>query len=517
MGKYNGHYFKQISYQRLSFDIFAASLALALAFFSRAIFELLNNSNLDQVHTEITLYADFFVKLLPQFVGLTVLVFFLLGYYSQKKKFNKTYQQHVFYLFSSLLPSLFLLVAIYLQAPEPKFPRGVFLSLMFFSWAFFFLPRLFKSYLVAQSQFEGVVESSKDKGVRNILVIGGAGYIGSKLCEDLLGRGYKVRVLDSLMFGQTSLVDIKSDPKFELVVGDFRNVQTVVSASKGMDAVVHLAGIVGDPACSIDDNFTIDVNLTATTMIAEVCKLHGIERMLFASSCSVYGQSDSFSPLTEESDLKPVSLYAKTKIASEKVLQGMTTENFQPTILRFATLFGYSKRPRFDLAVNVLTALAVIRGKISVFGGDQWRPFVHVNDVSRSIIALIESPLEVIGGEIFNVGSNKENLKIIEVSEIIKEQLPQTEVVVDGSKEDNRNYFVKFDKLNEIIDTDSFMSVEEGVLEIVELIKKGVISDPFTPEYSNLKVTERLLEEHIRSPRVSFYKKSPQDLLKQIH
>ena len=184
-----------------------------------------------------------------------------------------------------------------------------------------------------------------------MLVIGGGGYIGSALLPKLLDSGYHVRLLDLLIFGDEPIQKILNHPRLEVRRGDFRHVEQVADALQGVDSVVHLGAIVGDPACNLDEELTIEVNLTATRMIAELAKASGVERLVFASTCSVYGATEEM--LDERSIVKPISLYGHTKLASERVLLAMANDRFQPTILRFSTIYGLSGRTRFDLVVNL--------------------------------------------------------------------------------------------------------------------------------------------------------------------
>jgi len=243
--------------------------------------------------------------------------------------------------------------------------------------------------------------------VEKVLVIGGAGYIGSVLVRKLLRAGYQVRVLDQLLFGDASIRELFEHPRFELLRGDFRHVDAVIRAVKGMDAVVHLGAIVGDPACALDEQTTLQTNYAATALVADVCRGYGVSRFVFASTCSVYGANDKI--VDEGSVLNPVSLCAATKIDSERILLAARNETFHPTILRLATAFGWSPRPRFDLVVNLLTARAVLEKKVVIFNGEQWRPFVHVKDIARAFCLTLDADVAKVSGETFNVGGPELN------------------------------------------------------------------------------------------------------------
>ena len=507
-------YLKNVSFLRVFYDFLASVAALGMAFLSRSLLEIINQPYNEQQHRILRSYSEHFAEFFPVFALLAIGTFALFGFYSKQKK--KTVWKPVLVLGAATVPVLLFGMYLYFAAPKPMFSRGAMLFLWAYSLVCFAAPRILKYFVEVKAENERA--KIKSHPPKNVLVVGGAGYVGSQLVKDLLHKGYNVRVLDSLLFGDASMNSFNKNKNFELVVGDLRNIETLVKSIRGMDAVVHLAGIVGDPACSLDDDFTIEVNLSATSMIAELCKTFGIQRLVFSSTCSVYGQSEDGKPLNETSELNPVSLYAKTKIASEKVLMEMASPSFSPTILRFATLFGISPRPRFDLVVNILAARAAKLGKINVFGGNQWRPFVHVRDISRAITAVLEAPISKVGGEIFNVGSNSENHKIIDLGKMVGDLIPGTEVVIDESKEDERNYNVQFNKLNDTLGVHLEESVKEGVLEIAREVKSGKIQDFLAPVYSNVQLTEKLLEDINRvDVAPTHHKKTSKTLLKQIH
>jgi nucleoside-diphosphate-sugar epimerase len=319
----------------------------------------------------------------------------------------------------------------------------------------------------------------------SVLVVGGAGYIGSVLVRKLLERGYRVRVLDRLLYGEESLAELYGVEGFELIEGDFRNVEAVVRAVQGVGSIIHLGAVVGDPACALNGEFTFEVNLAATRMIAEAGKGYGIRRFLFASSCSVYGARDEI--LDERSALVPLSLYARTKIESERLLLSLASASFSPVLLRFATVCGLSYRPRFDLVVNLLAAQAARTNKITIYGGQQWRPFVHVEDVAQALIRCLEAPLEVVGGEIFNVGAEKGNLRLIELGELIARVIPGVEVALRKNAEDPRNYRVSFAKMEHVLGFVASKGVEDAVREIVRALQSGQITDYRQPQYSNVQ------------------------------
>ncbi len=321
--------------------------------------------------------------------------------------------------------------------------------------------------------------------IQNVLVVGGAGYVGSALLPKLLARGYHVRLLDLLFFGTDPIADLLCHPNLEVIKGDFRQTHQVIEAMDGVDAVIHLGALVGDPACAVDEALTIEVNLTATRMIAAASKSLGVRRFIFASTCSVYGTGDHL--LTEASALSPVSLYACTKIAAEKAVRDMADQHFAPTFLRFGTIYGLSGRTRFDLVINLMTAKALIDGEITVFGGDQWRPFLHVDDAARAILRTLEAPLPLVHTQVFNVGSDEQNLQIIDAAQVVHSAVQTARLVIQGSHADCRNYRVDFAKIRKVLDFAPRWRIQNGVQQVMNAIHSGQIRDYREARYSNVK------------------------------
>lgn len=313
---------------------------------------------------------------------------------------------------------------------------------------------------------------------KRILVTGGAGYLGSVVVAQLIARGSKVRVLDALLFGDKSLDAVKSNPNCEVVRGDVRDAAAVAAAMKSCDAVVHLAAIVGDAACDENQQLAAEVNRAATRTLIEMAPACGIRRFIFASSCSVYGASDSL--LDETSALNPLSIYARTKIDSEKLLLAAggqaSAKDFSATVLRFGTLFGLSPRMRFDLVVNLFAARAASGGRITVFNADQWRPFVHVQDAARAVLASLDAPLSVVSGQIFNAGSPALNLQIRDVGEAIQRMIPGTAIDRIENNSDQRNYRVSFEKIQRALGFQCQRTLESGISEICDTIRSGQLA-----------------------------------------
>ena len=318
-----------------------------------------------------------------------------------------------------------------------------------------------------------------------VTVLGGAGYIGSVLVRQLLEEGYRVRVFDQLYYDETSLAEVRSHPRFEMVIGNVRHSDEVVPALVDSDAVVHLAELVGDPLCAHNPVMTFEVNYLATASIVLACQYLQVNRFVYISSCSVYGASrEPETILTEGSPLSPVSLYAKLKVEAEQFILQRAAGAFAPCILRLGTIFGLSPRPRFDLVVNTLTAQAVQDGAITVFGGDQWRPHVHVSDVARAIRRCLALPLETIRGEVFNIVT--ENLTVDDVARLVIEEVPTATLTRSDTVVDRRNYRVSAEKARRILGFDPQVSVRDGIREVATALTSSRLASYTNPAYSNI-------------------------------
>jgi nucleoside-diphosphate-sugar epimerase len=318
---------------------------------------------------------------------------------------------------------------------------------------------------------------------RRILVIGGAGYIGSVLCRQLLEKSYRVRVLDLLLYDDKSIQPLLASPSFEFVKGDSRDIEAVIRAMWDVDSVIHLGEIVGDPATALDSLLTQEVNVAATRMLAEAAKGFRLRRFIYASSCSVYGAGEGV--FDEQSAPNPVSLYARAKIDAERTLLSLNDANFHPVIVRFATVFGMSPRPRFDLVINLLTAKAVLDREITIFGGGQWRPFVHVSDAARALVIALEAPDANVKGQVFNVGSDSQNFTIDQVGDMIQAIIPEARVVKQGEGSDARNYRVSFARIRRQLGFEPRVTVQQGIREIERAVRAGQVSHYAERQYSN--------------------------------
>ncbi|MBI4538158.1 MAG: NAD(P)-dependent oxidoreductase [Gemmatimonadetes bacterium] len=321
-----------------------------------------------------------------------------------------------------------------------------------------------------------------------LLITGGAGYIGSVTARLLLAQRHEVTVLDSLLHGGHALLSLYPDTGFSFLRGDVRSSAAVGSALDGVDAVIHLAAIVGDPACARQPELATEVNLAASLQLLELTRQRGVARFIFVSTCSNYGRMlDSSGYVTEDSELRPVSHYAETKVAFEKALLGMPAGDGPiVTILRLATVFGLSPRMRFDLTVNDFTKELVTKRKLTVYGEQFCRPYIHVRDGARAIAAVLGAPAEKIDGRVFNVGDTGQNYKKAEIVAMIRAEVAgDLEVEYVHKDEDPRDYRVSFEKIERELGFKVTRSVADGIREIRDAIEQGVITDPDNPCYRN--------------------------------
>jgi nucleoside-diphosphate-sugar epimerase len=320
-----------------------------------------------------------------------------------------------------------------------------------------------------------------------ILVTGGAGYVGSSLVPALIGGGHHVRVLDRLDHGGAPLLSVWSSSNFEFLRGDIRDCELVGQAVAGMDAVVHLAAIVGDPACARQPDLARSVNLDASIRLIEASREAGVRRFVFASTCSNYGKMTDISKLAdEETQLRPVSLYAEVKVAVERaLLDSHPATGWCPTPLRFATVFGVSPRMRFDLTINEFTMEMIANKKLVVFGEQFWRPYVHVVDAGRAIKLVLEQPEEKVAGQVFNVGDTNQNFQKQQLVDMIRPLAPEAVVEVIKKTEDPRDYRVSFEKIGKQLGFAITRTVAEGIADVARLIRQGVIVDFTNVEYRN--------------------------------
>ena len=482
---------------RMLADLFMVFIALLLGLSIRFLTVVLKeaDSSLTEFRFLFNHYIDTFLAT-GWVIGLMCIAAFLVsGFYTRGRSYRSRYKVLIILQAVSVgyLVSAFILYVLMgrgvqqvLNADGWEFPRSAFLISWILSCGLIAGSRLWSTiwrrivYTEAQNQ-----EQAARPKVQNVLVIGGAGYIGSALLKRLLDKGYNIRLLDMLLFGAEPIADMVDHPCLEVIQADFRQIDQVVEAMQDMDAVIHLGAIVGDPACALDEKLTIEINMSATRMIAEIARSNNVERFIFASTCSVYGVGEEI--LDEHSVLNPVSLYARSKLAAEQMLLRMETAEFSPVILRFGTIYGLSGRIRFDLVVNLLTAKAIFEGQITVFGGKQWRPFVHVDDAARAVLLALEGPLAAVRSEIFNVGSNEQNYQIDDIGKIVHQLVPEATIISKEQDTDARDYRVNFTKIHNVLHFVPKWTVEEGVRQVIQVMQDGTVKNYMDSMYSNVK------------------------------
>lgn len=334
--------------------------------------------------------------------------------------------------------------------------------------------------------------------MKTVLLSGGAGYIGSVMVGELLKAGYKVKVLDRMFFGFVTVESYQNHPNFELIQDDIRYFDR--NLLRGTDIVIDLAGISNDPSGDLNPKVTVGINHRGCLRVAKLAKEMGVKRYIYSSSCSVYGDADS-DRLTECAAKHPVSLYAKTKTQAEEGILPLADNDFIVTVLRNATVYGLSPRMRFDLLVNTMTLRAWKNRKIFVMGGGkQWRPVVHVRDVVKAFMLVMETDKKKVNGEIFNVGSEEQNHQVIQIANMVRDVIPYVDVEIVPDDPDKRNYNVCFDKIREVLGYKVERTVHEGIVEIKQALEKGAIDPDDTrtvtlKHYQYLIKAERTLKE----------------------
>jgi nucleoside-diphosphate-sugar epimerase len=318
-----------------------------------------------------------------------------------------------------------------------------------------------------------------------ILVTGGAGYVGSVLVQELLAADRTVRVLDCLNWGGEPLLGVWDAANFQFMRGDVRAAADRAAALEGVESVIHLAAIVGDPACKQEPEVARRVNLDATRNLIDEAIAGGIRDFIFVSTCSNYGVSDPAELATEKSPLNPVSLYAETKVAAEQYLLARAEGEFVPTVLRLATVYGVSPRMRFDLTVNEFALDAALGKKLVIYGEHHWRPYVHVRDIAQAIMLLLKAPASLHQGQIFNVGHTEENYQKVTMAQILQEMIPGLEIEYVKSGPDPRSYRVSFDKVADVLSFQPRFRLTDGLNEVIRLVQAGVIRDPQARHWRN--------------------------------
>lgn len=321
-----------------------------------------------------------------------------------------------------------------------------------------------------------------------MLVTGGAGYIGSVACSLLLDCGHQVCAFDSLAHGGDALLSLFPRDGFEFVRGDVRLEDDLANPLANADAVVHLAAIVGDPACSRDPELAREVNLDASLRLFDQARASGAERFVFASTCSNYGRTDDPETYVDETaELRPLSVYAETKVAVEETLLGDARDRPPAvTVLRFATVYGLSPRPRFDLTVNEFAAELLLKRRLVVYGEQFWRPYVHVRDAARAVVLVLDRPLDSVSGLVLNVGATDQNFRKRDLVELVRSQVgSDVEIERVHREEDPRDYRVSFDRIQHALGFEVTRTVPDGIREVIGALQQGVITAVDDVRYRN--------------------------------
>ncbi len=328
----------------------------------------------------------------------------------------------------------------------------------------------------------------------HVLISGGAGYIGSLLTGELLRSGYRVTVVDELLFGGEGLLAYQPDPRFRFVKADVCEPRTLRMALAAdwppPQAVVHLAAIVGFPACqAVGRQVAWRYNVEATQGLFEQAVETGVERFLIASTYSNYGQSPDGAPVTEETPLNPQSLYAETKIAAERYLLSQSGSPCAPLVFRLATLYGLSPRTRFDLILNQFVLEAFTQRQLLIYQRGYSRSFLHVRDAVRGLVLGLEAPMDKIRGQVFNLGTDEGNYTKDEIVEFILRRLPETVVQYKDMTfgGDMRDITVSFNKIRQELGFEAALSVEDGVREVHHALRDGLFRDPHNPMHRNAR------------------------------
>lgn len=325
--------------------------------------------------------------------------------------------------------------------------------------------------------------------MRKVLIIGGAGYVGSQLVMKLLNENYMVQVLDTFWYGDRYLKSLKH-PNLTLTQGDMRNFSLVNEVMKGCSDVIHLACISNDPSFDLNPELGKSINLDCFEPIVKSAHSNGIRRFIYASSSSVYGVKEE-EKVTENLSLEPLTDYSKYKAECEKILLENQSENMTAVVVRPATVCGVSPRQRLDLVVNILTINALVKNKITIFGGKQFRPNLHISDMCQSYIELLNSPSEKISQKIFNIGGK--NHTLTEIAESVREIIGEKVELVHEETNDLRSYRVDSSKIQKEIGFTPKFDIKVAISELAEAFGQGQFTNPLTnPMYTNINRMKEL-------------------------
>ena len=351
------------------------------------------------------------------------------------------------------------------------------------------------------------MDSQPGNSIKSVLVTGGAGYVGAVLVPKLLDDGYRVRVLELFVFGEEALDAVKDHPGLELVRGDLRDPECISEAVQGCDAVIHLACISNDPSFELDPGLGRSINYEPFTPLVRLAKESGVRRFIYASSSSVYGVSAK-PDVTEEHPLEPLTDYSRFKALCEPILLDHADSTFTAVIVRPATVCGWSPRLRLDLTVNILTNLAVHKGAITVFGGAQMRPNIHIDDMADLYRLLLKLPAAKVANRIYNAGYQNHTVAEIAgiVKRVVESRVPGRERVEVKTTPTNdlRSYHISSEKIRRELGFSARRSIEDAVVGLVDAFQAGLVQDPLSnPRYYNIKTVQSLLPRLLREKAVA--------------